>query len=155
MKKLIIGFLSALACASFALAQSADTTETWTNALGQVFTVVDGLEGYATVPSAATYALDATAYKLLAQNVSGGQVEAFVTYLFDTGAAALTNVTFAAPYPTGKIFTFYNAGTQNMIFPVSATFDVGASNVTLGTTDVLTMLAVNTGLCVKVSTSDN
>jgi len=151
MKKVIVGLMTALL--AFSAFAATTFTETWTNELGQVFTDAT-MEGLAAVPAYATYALDERLSLTVISNVQTNTITAYTTYLTGTTAES-TNVTFMTPFPVGKEFKLICVSTADVTIATSASFDVGASAVALGATDVLTMYAYNTGVCYRVSNADN
>lgn len=158
MKKLII---AALAFTVSLVVVSADTV--FTNQMGQTFTIEDpvvggaasgsGITTSATAANYVTYDLAKVAALTVASNDDDDTITAENTYL--SSAAAATNVTFAASYPAGKDFKFINVGTNSITIVTSAGFDVGASNLVLGPTDVLSMHAISISQAVRVSNADN
>ena len=148
MKKLIIGLMSAM----LAMSAMATTTETWTNALGQVITVT--LSGETEYPAYDTYDLEESVPLTVTSNTQSNKVLAKVVLVTPTLNPS-TNVAFAMPYPTGKEFTIMNVGTSAVYLATSTTFDVGATNVMLDTGDSMQFYAVSTQLVYAVNERHN
>jgi hypothetical protein len=142
MKKYALIALVLALAGIVAQAQTA-TTETYTNAFGDVFTVVTGVVGTGDKAEVVTVASN--------DEVTPGRG---VMYL--TSAAAATNVTFAQSFTPGEFLTLINVGTNAITLVDSAADGLELSSDTaLGELDTIQVFAISEDLAVETAQADN